>query len=193
MGLHLTGGQALVHQLDDQIVDPDQPALALADQLRLEAAGPVPRHVDLHRADVGEHRLGPVAVAAVVRADPLMRLVAQLPVSSASSAVSNTVLVTPDNSPPPRPGSPRPPSREGVTRCVFSPFCYSPGPGALCEQVGSGLGCGGTAGVLAAAGLDGVAVGGQASAGGQVEAPAVGVTGEDAGVVDLAEAGQVGS
>ena len=75
---HLPGGQPLGHQRDDQVIDPGQPALPLTDQLRLETASPVPRDTELHRTDVGEHGLGAVAVAVVVRADPLMRLVAQV-------------------------------------------------------------------------------------------------------------------
>src|SRR6266545_4328644 len=41
------------------------PPLPLAHDPRGEAAVAVPRHVDLDGADVGEHRLGPLAVTAV--------------------------------------------------------------------------------------------------------------------------------
>jgi hypothetical protein len=40
-----------------------KPALALADDLRLERAVPIPRHLDLDRADLGQHRLAAAAVA----------------------------------------------------------------------------------------------------------------------------------
>jgi hypothetical protein len=36
-----------------------QTALTLADDLRLEGAGGIAGHLDLHGADVGQHGLGP--------------------------------------------------------------------------------------------------------------------------------------
>ncbi len=47
------------------LVDPGQAPLPLPDQLRLKAAVAVAGHLDLHRADLGQHRLGPGAVAGV--------------------------------------------------------------------------------------------------------------------------------
>ena len=58
-------GEPLGRQRDHQVIHPRQPALPLADQLRAEAAVPVPGHVDLHRAGLGEHRLSAHAVAGV--------------------------------------------------------------------------------------------------------------------------------
>src|SRR6195952_3890620 len=58
----LTGGQAAGGQREHDLVDPVQAPLALLDDHRLEARVPVTRHLDLHRPDLGEHRLGPGAV-----------------------------------------------------------------------------------------------------------------------------------
>src|SRR5689334_14071216 len=44
---------------------PAQPPLPLAHDLRIETALTVPRHSNLDRPDIGEHRLGPTAVAGV--------------------------------------------------------------------------------------------------------------------------------
>jgi hypothetical protein len=67
-------------QRDHQTVHPGQPALPLLDQLRLKAGVPVPRHVDLDRPDLGQHRLGPRAVArvAATAAGRIMLAVAQM-------------------------------------------------------------------------------------------------------------------
>ena len=64
----LAGGQALGEQADRDRVHVRQAPLALLDDHRLERAGPVPRHRDAHLpGGVGEHRLGPGAVADVAR------------------------------------------------------------------------------------------------------------------------------
>jgi hypothetical protein len=65
VGLHLAGGQALRGQRDDQLVHPGQAPGALGYDLGFEAAVPVAGHLDLDRADLGQHRLGPAAVAGV--------------------------------------------------------------------------------------------------------------------------------
>src|SRR6478735_6042157 len=49
----------------DDLIDPVQAPLPFPDDARLEGAVPVPGHLDLHRADLGEHRLGPCAIAGV--------------------------------------------------------------------------------------------------------------------------------
>src|SRR3954454_14357229 len=70
MGLHLTRREAFGGERDDHRVDPTQPALAFTYRLRLEAAVPIPRHLDVDRADLGEHplRAGTVARVAEVTA-----------------------------------------------------------------------------------------------------------------------------
>ncbi len=51
-----TGGQALGVKRQHHLIDTDQSALPLAHDLRLEAARPIARHVDLDRAAAfGEH------------------------------------------------------------------------------------------------------------------------------------------
>jgi len=55
-------------------------ALALTHDHRLEPAVAVPRHLDLHRTDLGEHRLGSGAVAgvAVIALDRVVLGIAQV-------------------------------------------------------------------------------------------------------------------
>jgi hypothetical protein len=57
--------QPLRRQGDHQLLHPGKPPLPLGDDLRLEAGIPVPRHADLHRARLGEHGLGAVAIAGI--------------------------------------------------------------------------------------------------------------------------------
>ena len=73
-------GKSLGGQRDHQIVHPGQAALPLADQLRLEAAGSVPRHLDFDRPDVGQHgfRAGAVAGVATVAAGRVVLGVAEV-------------------------------------------------------------------------------------------------------------------
>ena len=52
-------------QGNHHLIDPGQPPLPLGDDFRLETGVPVPRHGDLHRPGLGEHRLGPVAIAGI--------------------------------------------------------------------------------------------------------------------------------
>jgi len=80
VGLHLAGGQALGRQRDHQLVHPGEPSLPLGHDLRLETAVPVAGHVDLHRTDLGQHRLGAVAVAGIptVAAGGVVALVAEV-------------------------------------------------------------------------------------------------------------------
>jgi hypothetical protein len=67
-------------QRQDHLVHTAQTPLTLLDQLRLEGPGPIPRHSDLDRPRLGDHRLGPVPVAVVLPAalGPLTVLVAQV-------------------------------------------------------------------------------------------------------------------
>ena len=53
---------------EDLLVEPDEPALALAHDLRLKAAVPVARSVDLDLPVLGDQRLRRRAVALVPRA-----------------------------------------------------------------------------------------------------------------------------
>ena len=76
-------GHAVRVQADDHVIqaagDPPGP---LGHQQRLEAAGPVPRHRQAHRAHPGLHRLGDGAVAVVpvaaAAAGPVVPLIAQV-------------------------------------------------------------------------------------------------------------------
>jgi hypothetical protein len=47
------------------LVEPGEPALVLADQLRIECRGPVARDRQLNRPRIRQHRLAAIAVAAV--------------------------------------------------------------------------------------------------------------------------------
>jgi hypothetical protein len=80
MRLDLAGGEAFRRQGDDQLVDPGEAFLPLGHNLGFERAVAVARHVDLHRADVGEHGLGAVSVAGVaaVSARDVVAVVAQV-------------------------------------------------------------------------------------------------------------------
>jgi hypothetical protein len=73
-------GQALGRQRQHEVVHPAQTSLALAHDLRLERTGHVPRDPDLDRPDIGEHCLGPGAVAGVpaALADRIMLVVADM-------------------------------------------------------------------------------------------------------------------
>jgi len=50
---------------DHDLVDPVQAPLTLPDDLRFMGSVAVPRHVQLDRAGLGQHRLGSIPVAAV--------------------------------------------------------------------------------------------------------------------------------
>jgi hypothetical protein len=64
----LPGGQALGIQRQHDLIDPGQPPLPLLDDLRLERAMPVARHLDRYLpAGLGQHRLGPGPVPHVPR------------------------------------------------------------------------------------------------------------------------------
>jgi hypothetical protein len=68
--LDLTGRQAFRGERDDHRVDPVEPALTLADRLRLERPVTIAWVVDHHRADLGDHclRASPVTRVATVAA-----------------------------------------------------------------------------------------------------------------------------
>src|SRR5271165_5434252 len=57
--------QPFRRQGNDQVVDPGQPPLPFGDDYRLETGIPVPRHAELHRAHLGDHRLGAVAITGI--------------------------------------------------------------------------------------------------------------------------------
>jgi hypothetical protein len=57
---------ARVHR-HDLVVEAGEAALVLGDEQRLEAAFAVARHLDAHRAVLGQHGLAAAAVAMVVR------------------------------------------------------------------------------------------------------------------------------
>jgi hypothetical protein len=67
-------GETLGRQRQHQRLDPLQAALALADNHRLEAGITVPGHLDVDRADLGDHRLGPLPVAGVAPVAALRRV-----------------------------------------------------------------------------------------------------------------------
>jgi hypothetical protein len=73
-------GQPFRGQGNDHLIDPGQPPLPFGDDFRLEAGIPVPRHGNLHRPGIGEHRLGPAAVTgiAAVAAFRVMLAVAEV-------------------------------------------------------------------------------------------------------------------
>jgi hypothetical protein len=55
-------GEPFRGQGNHHVLDAGQPPLPFGDNSRLEAGIPVPRHGNLYRPGIGEHRLGPVAV-----------------------------------------------------------------------------------------------------------------------------------
>ena len=73
-------GEPAAVEREDLLVEPDEPALALADDLRLEAAVAVTRCIERHRPVLGHKRLSRRAVALVLRAAGrlLMRLVTEM-------------------------------------------------------------------------------------------------------------------
>lgn len=70
MRLDLTGCESLRGQRDHHLVDAAQATLTLAHQLGVEAAVAVAGHVELDRADLGDHRLGAGPVAGVPSVAP---------------------------------------------------------------------------------------------------------------------------
>ena len=80
MSLDLARGQSLRVEADHVRSQPLQTSRVLGYRDRLEGALTVPRHPQLHRSDIGPHRLGIGAIATVPRTptDRLVRLVAQM-------------------------------------------------------------------------------------------------------------------
>ena len=70
VGADLPVGQSLGRQRQHHLIHPTETPAALGHHGRLERAGPVPGHVDVDRADLGEHRLGAGPVARVPRVTP---------------------------------------------------------------------------------------------------------------------------
>jgi hypothetical protein len=66
MRFDLTGRQTFRRQRDDHRIDPVEAPLTLLHRFGFERPVTISRHVDLDRADLGDHRLGPGAVAGVV-------------------------------------------------------------------------------------------------------------------------------
>ena len=77
---HLTGGQTPSGQRQHQLVHAVQAPLSFLHDLRLKRAVAIPGHVDLDRPDLGQHGLGPGAVARVlaVAADRVVLVIAQV-------------------------------------------------------------------------------------------------------------------
>src|SRR5450755_3953126 len=57
--------QPFRRQGNHQVIDSGQPPLPFSDDSRLETGIAVPRHSELHRPGLGDHRLGPVAIAGI--------------------------------------------------------------------------------------------------------------------------------
>jgi len=78
--LDLTCRQTPRRQREHGIVDPGQPPLSLLHDDRLEAALPVAGHLDLDRADLGQHRLrpGPVTRVGPVPPSRIVLVVAEM-------------------------------------------------------------------------------------------------------------------
>jgi hypothetical protein len=76
----LTGRQPTRRERQHDLIDPCEPSLALADDLRLERRLSVPRDLDLDRPDLREHRLGacPVTAVAAVASCRVVLLVAEV-------------------------------------------------------------------------------------------------------------------
>jgi hypothetical protein len=76
----LAVGEPCGGQRDHQVIHAGQAPLPLGHELRLERGLPIPRHLDLHRAGLGQHRLGPLAVAGVltVAADRVVLAIAEM-------------------------------------------------------------------------------------------------------------------
>src|SRR4029078_1494904 len=80
MRADLTMRQSLGRQRDHQIVEPGQPPLALLDQLRIEAALAVTRHLDGYRTCLRQDGFAALAVTgiAAVPAGRIMLAVAEV-------------------------------------------------------------------------------------------------------------------
>jgi hypothetical protein len=63
-------GESLRRQRQHHLIDAGQAALPLLEELRLKGAGGVAGHPHLDWADVGQHGLGPGAIAAVAVVSP---------------------------------------------------------------------------------------------------------------------------
>lgn len=74
----LTGRQPPRGQRQHDLIDPIQPALPLANDLRIERPVPIPRDLDLDRTDLGEHRLRAFPVARVLTGRGRVLLVAEV-------------------------------------------------------------------------------------------------------------------
>lgn len=80
VGSHLPGGQTTCSQRQHDLVHPNESALPLPDDLRLEGPVPIPRDIQLDRPDLRHHRLGSGAIARVlaVPADRVVLVVTQV-------------------------------------------------------------------------------------------------------------------
>ncbi len=76
----LPGGQPARRQRQHDLIHPIQPTLPLAHDGRRETAVPVAGHLNLDRPDLGQHRLGPGAIARVtpVAAHRVVLVIAQV-------------------------------------------------------------------------------------------------------------------
>ena len=80
MALDLAHRHAAGIEAQNLVVEAVEPGLALGDQLRLEAAGPVTRHRNVDRAVLGQDRLRarPVAAVPAATARGIAFLIAQM-------------------------------------------------------------------------------------------------------------------
>ena len=80
VGRDFPGRQPPRRERQHDLINPSQPALAFLHDLRGERCVGIPRHVDLDRADLGQHRLrpNPVAGVAAVPADRIVLVIAEM-------------------------------------------------------------------------------------------------------------------
>ncbi len=98
----LPGRQPSRGQRQHDLVDAVQPTLPLVHDLRLQAPVAVPRDVNPHRPELGEHRLRALAIAGVlpVAAGPVVLVIADVLGNLHLERGVVTLLVRPVSSPP---------------------------------------------------------------------------------------------
>ena len=117
----LPGGQPSGGQRQHDLVNTVQATLAFAHNARLETVLPVPRHLDLHRAHLGEHRLSPSPVAGVPAVTPgrIVLVITQMLTELRRHGGLEHRLVSPVSRPP-GPMSSIPSARAVSTRSLAS-------------------------------------------------------------------------
>ena len=78
MARDLQGAHAARVHRDDLVIEAGEATLVLGDQLRVEAARPITRHLDLDPSPIGRHRLAAIAVPAVGSLAPPAKIVIHL-------------------------------------------------------------------------------------------------------------------